>query len=89
MTIEFDLLGACEKPLTEVFAAEWFAGKVKGDWLQIKPLGLGAGIDHFRRVTSLHRFKPGAEKGTKPFAKPLPGGLSWTSSRGEAREVLW
>jgi hypothetical protein len=85
MTIACDLLSVCGKPLTEAFAAEWFAGKVKGEWLQSKPLGLGARIDHLRRITSLHLFGPGAEKGTKPFSKPLPGGLTWTSSRAEAR----
>jgi hypothetical protein len=88
MTIDFDLLSVCGKPLTEAFAAEWFAGKVKGDWLQSKPLGVGARRDHLRRITSLHLFGPGAEKGTKPFAQPLPGGLAWTSSRAEARKTF-
>jgi hypothetical protein len=77
----WELLGVCGKPITEEFAAQWFAGKTKGEWLQSKPLGLGAGIDQLRRITSLHLFSATAEKGTKTFAGELPGGLAWSSSR--------
>ncbi len=77
----WELLAVCGHPMTEGFAGEWFGGKTKGEWQQSKPLGVGARIDHLQRITSLHLFGPGAEKGTKPFAGSLPGGLSWTSTR--------
>jgi hypothetical protein len=77
----WELLAVCGRPITEAFAAEWFGGRVKGDWLQNKALGLGARIDHHQRITSLHLFGPDVEKGTNAFTGPLPGELTWATSR--------
>jgi hypothetical protein len=84
----WELLGVCGQQITEAFAVEWFGGKAKGEWLQSKARGLGAGIDHHRRITSVHLFGPGAEKGTKAFTGTLPGGLTWTSTRDAANALF-
>jgi hypothetical protein len=77
----WEILSSCGRPITEAFAAKWFAGKVKGEWVQSKPLGLGARIDHLRRITSLHLYSAGAESGFKAFADPLPGDLAFAMPR--------
>lgn len=79
----WELLTVCGRPMTEDFAQKWFAGKVKGEWLISKSLGLAATLDHRRVIGTVFLFAKGVEGKNKPYTGTLPGSLTWETARAQ------
>jgi hypothetical protein len=79
---------ALAKPLAEFSDAEaWFSG-TKGEWRMNKQLGVAAWLDHLGVVTHIGFFAAGVEGRNKAWAGPLPGDITFATSRADARKLF-
>ncbi len=70
-----------EHPILDV----WFGETGKKEWVVNKATGVGAALDNHKRVRTLFYFSKGIEGAKTGYAGPLPGGLTWATSRNKAR----
>ncbi len=86
----WELLRLVGREVTSEMIDEWFGGKAKpkAESLVNKAKGLEVTLDHLRRVRAVHLFAKNANGRNAAFDGPLPGGLTWTTSRAQCRSMF-
>jgi hypothetical protein len=86
----WDLLKLVGREVTTETIEQWFNGKAKpkAEHLVNKAKGLEITLDHLRRVRAVHLFAKNANGRNAAFAGPLPGALTWATSRAQARALF-